>query len=129
MNKINLIGNLLTDPFTIEPKKAKVKHRDAWPPPPMKKPKKTKKKEKEIRTIVMCGCGNHPINPNKDPYMQHNNWAAQMHPHDESGRSDIRKIKGIGTSTDKFTPTYDFSGDEFEVTNEEMRKPQGNKDD
>ena len=122
MNKINLIGNLITDPFTIEPKTAQVKHRNAWPPPPMKKAKKTKKKEPEIKTIVMCGCGNHPINPKKDPYMQHNNWAAQMHPYDENGRSDIHKVKGIGTSVDKFTPTYDFSGDEFEVTNEEMRK-------
>ena len=129
MNKINLIGNLITDPFIIEPKSAKVKHRDAWPPPPMKKPKKAKKKEIEIKTIVMCGCGNHPINPNKDPYMQHNNWAAQMHPHDESGRSDIRRVKGIGASVPKPNPTYDFSGEEFEVTNEEMRKSQGNKDD
>ena len=121
MNKINLIGNLITYPFTIEPKSAKVKHRDAWPPPPMKRPK-TKKKEPEIKTIVMCGCGNHPINPKKDPYMQHNNWAAQFHPKTESGRSDIRHIKGVRPRSDKYTPTYDFSGDEFEVTSTEMRE-------
>ena len=121
MNKINLIGNLITDPFTIEPKDAKVKHRDAWPPPPMKNKKKAKNKEPEIKTIVMCGCGNHPINPKKDPYKQHNNWAAQFHPHDESGRSDIRNVKGVIPKPQKPNPTYDFSGDEFEVTLEQLR--------
>ena len=130
MNKINLMDNLIADPFTIEPKTAKVKHRDAWPPPSMKKAKKAKKKEPEIKTIVMCGCGNHPINPNKDPYMQHNNWAAQFHPKMESSRTDIRGIKSVGFSEKTPTqPSYDFSGEEFEVTNEEMRKTQGNKDD
>jgi len=122
MNKINLIGNLITDPFTIEPKEAKVKNRKAWPP---KTRKKAKKKEPEIKTIVMCGCGNHPINPKKDPYMQHNKWAAQFHPGNESGRTDIRNIKGIGASVPKPKPTYDFSGDEFEVSTEEMRKLNG----
>ena len=121
MNKINLMDNLIADPFTIEPKNAKVKHRDAWPPPPMKNKKKAKKKEPEIKTIVMCGCGNHPINPKKDPYKQHNNWAAQMHPHDESGRSDIRNVKGVIPKPQKPNPTYDFSGDEFEVTLEQLR--------
>ena len=152
MNKINLMGNLITDPFTIEPKTIKVKHRDAWPPSHKTKQevyaqwkhegaqevsntiqsvidtlksqhgKEIEKKKIEIKTIVMCGCGNHPINPKKDPYMQHNNWIAQFHPYDESGRSDIRKVKGLGTTTDKYTPTYDFSGDEFEVTSTEMRE-------
>jgi len=122
MNKINLIGNLITDPFTIEPKEAKVKSRKAWPP---KTRKKAKKKEPEIKTIVMCGCGNHPINPKKDPYMQHNKWAAQFHPGKESGRTDIRNIKGIGISEQPFKPQYDFSGDEFEVTTEELRKFSG----
>jgi len=121
MNKINLMDNLIADPFTIEPKDAKVKHRDAWPPPPMKNKKKAKKKEPEIKTIVMCGCGNHPINPKKDPYKQHNNWAAQFHPKTESGRSDIRNIKGIGPSPEKYTPTYDFSGDDFEMSPQELR--------
>ena len=121
MNKINLMDNLIADPFTIEPKNAKVKHRDAWPPPPMKNKKKAKKKEPEIKTIVMCGCGNHPINPKKDPYMQHNNWAAQFHAGMENGRSDIRNVKGIGTSTQKPNPTYDFSGEDFEMSPEELR--------
>jgi len=43
------------------------------------------KTEPEIKTIVMCGCGNHPINPRKDVYKQHNNWAAQFHRGMESG--------------------------------------------
>jgi hypothetical protein len=124
MNKINLMDNLIADPFTIDPKEARKKSRKSWPS------KKTKKEEPEIKTIVMCGCGNHPINPKKDPYKQHNNWASQFHPKVESSRTDIRGIKGVGYSAK--TPaknSYDFSGEEFEVTNEEMRKTQGNKDD
>jgi len=79
------------------------------------------KEEPEIRTIVMCGCGNHPINPKKDVYKQHNNWAAQFHRGMESGRTDIRSVKGIDKPTTP-KPTYDFSGDEFEMTADEMRK-------
>ena len=127
MNKINLMGNLITDPFTIEPMSAKVKHRDAWPPPPMQKKKPAKKKEKEIKTIVMCGCGNHPINPKKDPYMQHNKWAAQFHPRTESGRTDIQHIKGIIPTYEPSKPTYDFSGDDFEMSADELRKFNGKK--
>jgi len=77
--------------------------------------------EPEIRTIVMCGCGNHPINPKKDVYKQHNNWAAQFHRGMESGRTDIRGVKGIDRPQSP-KPTYDFSGDEFEVSNDELRK-------
>mgnify|MGYP003643969123 CR=1 FL=1 len=120
MNKINLMDNLITDPFTIDPKEARKKSRKkSWPS------KKTKK-EPEIKTIVMCGCGNHPINPKKDPYKQHNNWASQFHPKVESSRTDIRGIKGVGYSA-KTPPknSYDVSGEEFEVTNEEMRETQG----
>jgi hypothetical protein len=120
MNKINLMDNLIADPFTIDPKEARKKSRKSWPS------KKTKKEEPEIKTIVMCGCGNHPINPKKDPYKQHNNWASQFHPQVESSRTDIRGIKGIGFSAK--TPaksSYDFSGDDFEVTMEEMRKVSG----
>ena len=129
MNKINLIGNLITDPFTIKPKTAKIEHRDAWPPSHRTKKevyaewkkKQTKKKKIEIKTIVMCGCGNHPINPKKDIYAQHNNWMDQFHPKTESGRSDIRNIKGIAPSPEKYTPTYDFSGDDFEMSPQELR--------
>jgi len=115
MNKINLMDNLIADPFTIDPKEARRKSRRTWPS------KKTTKKEPEIKTIVMCGCGNHPINPKKDPYMQHNNWMAQFHPYDESGRSDIRNVKGVIPKPQKPNPTYDFSGDEFEMTSEQLR--------
>lgn len=116
MNKINLMKGLLIDPFVIEPKEAKNKNKKRW------ENLKKKTDEEEIQTIVMCGCGNHPINPKKDPYMQHNKWAAQFHPHDECGRTDIRNVKGIGTSRTPYKPTYDFSGDDFEVTTEIIRK-------
>jgi len=121
MNKINLIGNLITDPFTIEPRNAKVKNRKAW------KPKIKEKKKREITTMVMCGCGNHPINPKKDPYAQHNNWAAQFFPKQESGTTDIRHVQGIGSSVPKFEPQYDFSGDEFELSSFELRKHRSGK--
>ena len=151
MNKINLMGNLIIDPFTIEPKTIKEKHRNTWPPShetieemytqwtnegakevsdtlqsivdklKSKTGNDTEKKKTEIKTIVMCGCGNHPINPKKDPYKQHNNWAAQFHPYDESGRSDIRNVKGVVPKPQKPNPTYDFSGDEFEITSEQLR--------
>lgn len=82
--------------------------------------------EPEIRTIVMCGCGNHPINPKKDVYKQHNNWASQFHRGVESGRTDIRHIKGIDRPQ-RPKPTYDLSGEEFEMTADEMRKFNGKK--
>ena len=92
-----------------------------------KNKEKVEEKELEIQTIIMCGCGNHPINPKKDPYKQHNIWAAQFHPKQESGRTDIRSVKGIGSSQNKYKPSYDFSGEEFEVTPAEMRKLNENK--
>ena len=122
--KIDLLGNL--GPVTVKPSAGKKKA--------MKKSlKKTKREDEidsseektdpEIRTIHWCGCGNHPINPKKDPYKQHNKWAAQFHPKTESGRTDIRTIKGTGFSKKTpAKPTYDFSGDDFEVTNSELRK-------
>jgi len=126
MNKVNLIGSIASDPLTITPKEAKTRRRLVRPSKSKKVIKKTTKK-KEIKTIVMCGCGNHPINPRKDPYMQHNKWAAQFHSKMESGRTDIRNIKGIGVSEPVIKPTYDFSGDEFEITPEELRKFNGKK--
>ena len=84
------------------------------------------KTEPEIRTIVICGCGNHPVNPLKDVYKQHNNWAAQFHTGMESGRTDIRGIKGIDKPAPS-KPTYDFSGEDFEMTADEMRKFNGKK--
>jgi hypothetical protein len=108
MNMINLLGNM--GPSQDEPEEIEEAQ------------DKEEKTEPEIRTITWCGCGNHPINPKKDPYKQHNIWMAQFHPHDESGRSDIRRVKGIGASKSRPKPTYDFSGEEFEVTNDILRK-------
>ena len=119
MMKVNLLGNL--GPITQKPSVAKKKM--------MKKPHKKQipddeeVTQPEIRTIHWCGCGNHPINPKKDPYMQHNKWAAQFHPKVESSRTDIRGVKGIGFSEKTpAKPSYDFSGEEFEVTNDDLRK-------
>jgi hypothetical protein len=105
MNFINLLGNM--GPAEKEPQVAE---------------QKEDKEEIVIRTITWCGCGNHPINPKKDRYKQHNIWMAQFHPFDENGQSDIRRVKGIGASKRKPKPTYDFSGEEFEVTNAELYK-------
>jgi len=125
MMKINLLGNL--GPITQRPSVAKKRMMKKSHKKDTKHQEQTPDDEEvtqpEIRTIHWCGCGNHPINPKKDPYMQHNNWAAQFHPKMESSRTDIRGIKGIGF-TEK-TPakfTYDFSGEEFEVTNDDLRK-------
>ena len=111
MNFINLIGNM--GPLVEEPKIAKQK---------LNKQSSKKNKKPEIKTIIMCGCGNHPINPKKDPYMQHNKWLAQFHPITENGRTDVRAVKGIKAAPKTNTPTYDFSGEEFEVSNEQLRK-------
>ena len=111
MNVTNLLGNMgpVPDKETEEESEEETAQDE-------------EKTEPEIRTIVWCGCGNHTINPKKDPYKQHNMWAAEHHPLDEDGLSDIRKVKGIGASKKAPKPTYDFSGDEFEVTNDILRK-------
>lgn len=121
MNKVNLMDKLIADPFTIEPWEAKSKNRKVW----KTIKNKPRRKKREIVTRVMCGCGNHPINPKKDPYTQHNKWAAQFHPGKESGRTDIRNVKGVGVSADQIKPTYDFSGEEFEMSDAELRKFNG----
>tara|TARA_Y100000310_G_scaffold305107_1_gene344925 strand:+ start:1534 stop:1881 length:348 start_codon:yes stop_codon:yes gene_type:complete len=112
MNYINLIGNL--GPLTTQPQVAKKKALT-------RSPRKKEDKKKEIKTITWCGCGNHPINPKKDPYTQHNNWMAQFHPQTESRRTDIRSTQGIKRKA-PFVPTYDFSGEEFEITNNELQQ-------
>jgi len=107
-------------PLVEEPKTAKKKSISRT------SKKKTNKGDPQIKTIVMCGCGNHPVNPNKDPYMQHNKWAAQFHPGIESSRTDIRGVKGVGFSEKTpAKPSYDFSGEDFEVTSDELRKING----
>jgi hypothetical protein len=117
MNKINLLGNLMSDPFTIEPKEAKIKRRGSWPS------KKTSEKKPETKTIVMCSCENHPVNPRKDIYKQHNHWVAQQDFKLESNNTRLQGIKGIGISAQKpYVPTYDFSGEDFETDWNEIRK-------
>ncbi len=80
--------------------------------------------ELEIQTQIMCGCGQHHIDANKDPYKQHNEWAAKLYPKVESGVTNIASIDGVGISDDAHdtSPKYDFSGEEFEVTADIIRK-------
>ena len=125
MMKINLLGNL--GPVTQRPSVAKKRMMKKSHKKDTKHQEQTPDDEEvtqpEIRTIHWCGCGNHPINPKKDPYMQHNNWAAQFHPKMESSRTDIRGIKSVGfTGKTPAKLTYDFSGEELEVTNDDLRK-------
>jgi hypothetical protein len=76
----------------------------------------------EITTLVMCGCKNHFIDSRHDPYEEHNKWVKAEGRKIEGGGSNLNNVRGIGVSEPKHKPTYDFSGDEFEVTNEELRK-------
>ena len=46
----------------------------------------------------------------------------------EEGDSKLRGVKGIGASIKKFEPTYDFSGEEFEMSPEELRKTKNKND-
>ena len=128
MMKINLLDNLIADPLVSKPDKQKstsyweeylAKSTIVDPYVEDKKLKATKRK------ITMCGCEKHPVNPKKDVYMQHNHWLAQQHPkveYDiERWSSDLYSVKAIGASIEKPQLTYDFSGEEFEVTTEQMR--------
>tara|TARA_Y100000034_G_C6903237_1_gene418382 strand:+ start:1033 stop:1386 length:354 start_codon:yes stop_codon:yes gene_type:complete len=114
MIKINLLDNLLADPLVSSPPKPEIQARWAA----MLADTETTQKRK----ITMCGCGNHPVNPKKDIYRQHNHWMAQQHPKTERRNSDLYGVVGIGASIKKYVPTYDFSGEEFETTAEELRK-------
>ena len=79
--------------------------------------------ELELETRVWCGCGNHTIDATKDPYKEHNRWVEGVSTaHVEKNISSIRNVKGIGASAPKQTHSYDFSGEEFEVDNETLRK-------
>ena len=80
-------------------------------------------KDLELETRVWCGCGNHMIDATKDPYKEHNRWVEGDNAgHIEKSPSSIHNVKGIGVSSPKQTHSYDFSGEEFEVDNETMRK-------
>lgn len=100
MNFINLIGNSGIEIDTL-----------------VESPKESQKRK---RKITMCGCGNHPVNPKKDVYAQHNNWVMQFHPKMESGRTNLYRIKGLNKKP--YELKCDFSGDEFEITSTELRE-------
>ena len=73
--------------------------------------------------ITLCGCGNHPVNPKRDIYKQHNKWMAQQEYNIEKGSSKMTNIKGVGHSApNKPKPSYDLSGDEYELSAEQLRK-------
>jgi len=79
--------------------------------------------ELELETTVWCGCGHHTIDSTKDPYKEHNRWVEGISTaHVERNTSAIQNVRGIGSSLPKRTPSYDFSGEEFEVDNETLRK-------
>ena len=78
--------------------------------------------EYEITTLVMCGCKNHFIDSRKDPYEEHNNWVEGAARKIESAGSHLNHVRGTGVSAPKLKPSYDFSGEEFEVTNDVLRK-------
>jgi hypothetical protein len=81
--------------------------------------------EVEIVTQVWCGCGSHKIDPGKDVYRQHNQWIEEEFGRGvkiESGGTSLENIKNLYVAPRRKRPSYDFSGEEFEITNEEMRK-------
>ena len=83
------------------------------------------KEEEELQldTMVWCGCGHHTIDSTKDPYKQHNEWVEGISTaHVEKNTSAIKNMRGIGASAPKRTHSYDFSGEEFEVDNDTLRK-------
>ena len=126
MMKINLLGNLMPDPLVEKPSKEKALPywSDEKVTSTLEQPKiKLKFKQKSKRIITYCSCGNHPVNPNKDIYKQHNHWVAQQDFKLESNNTKLQAVKGIGVSGPKpFVPTYDFSGEDFETDWEELRK-------
>ena len=85
--------------------------------------------EIQLDTLIMCGCGNHLIDSTKDPYKEHNDWIENDEVRKvESGTSALHNLKGIGVSAPKISHSYDFSGEEFEVTNRELKEVESNKD-
>lgn len=79
--------------------------------------------EYELTTMVMCGCKNHFIDSRKDPYKEHNKWVEGNAKRTvESPMSRLGNVKAVKTSHTRMEQKYDFSGEEFEVTNTELRK-------
>ena len=109
MIKINLLDNLIPDPIVSPPTRNKMKV--GWTP--------QFKKEWEV---TMCGCGHHPVNPKKAVYKQHNHWMNQQHENVEKRHSNLYGVRGTGASIIPYTPTYDFSGEDLEMSPDELRK-------
>jgi len=125
MMKINLLDNLLADPLVNKPDKEQSKKyweeylaRSTIVDPYVE----DKKRKAEKRKITMCGCDKHPVNPKKDIYMQHNHWMAQQFERVESKTSGLHGVKAVGASIPKPKLSYDFSGEDFELSPEEIRK-------
>jgi isopentenyldiphosphate isomerase len=99
MMKINLLGKP-SEPLVTKPADAKKKWSISW-----------------------CSCGKHPVNSQKDVYKQHNHWMRQqLGAPVEQEQSQLQDATPIGASIKKFEPTYDFSGEDFEMSPEELRK-------
>jgi len=121
MMKINLLGKP-NDPLVSKPNKEKAKKH--WQDLVVAIQQTTTQKYK----ITYCSCGKHPVNPNKDVYRQHNHWLRQqMGGPVELGYSQLQDATPIGASIKKFEPTYDFSGEDFEMSPEELRKVRDEK--
>ena len=100
MNYFNLLGNL----------------------GPIEEEEAEEESDYEITTMIMCGCKQHFIDSREDPYKEHNKWVEKKAGHGvEDGQSRLQGVKSIKRHV-KMEQSYDFSGEEFEVTFEEMRK-------
>jgi len=122
MMNINLFDKIQNQPFVDQPSKERIL--ENWKKRSASRSKKSspRRKIRPIRKVTKCGCGKHPVNPKGDVYKQHNQWMAQQKNRIEEGDSKLRSVKGTGASIKKFEPTYDFSGEEFEMTAEELRR-------
>jgi hypothetical protein len=78
--------------------------------------------EYEITTMIMCGCKQHFIDSRKDPYKEHNKWVEGKKGYGvEDGKSHLQGVKEKKRFV-RMKQAYDFSGEEFEVTSDELRK-------
>ena len=128
MIKINLLDKP-SDPLVNKPDKEKAKTHwhdihlvDPWELGE-RSSTSVKKRPVEKYNITYCSCGKHPVNPKKDVYKQHNHWLRQqLDGPVENNNSHLRNIIPVGVSVEKYVPTYDFSGEDFEMSPSELRK-------
>ena len=127
MMKLNLLGGL-SDPLVSKPDKEKAQK--SWSDTDSVDPWQLggsdwwcEVEDTNLKTITYCSCGKHPVNPKKDVYTQHNHWLQQqLGGPVEITTSQLHKVRGIGPSVEKYVPTYDFSGEDFEMSPSELRK-------